>query len=223
MNTRIKHYLGAKFITESIHLLELSCKTRYKALMLFHYFSSKIDFIDICMASILIASKLEEEKCTIKRILYVFNHLHTGYKHKPEMLTYGQSIRMKERVIKAETIILKELGFNIQVENVYEDLIKLLENLIISDEVKQEIFAYVNTIFLWSESLKLNSRKIIEMSVEASMGITNEYTDFIKFYNELELQKVDFNTFEIIKNTKKIDEKLLDSFVKRHKKSDSTF
>ncbi|KAF7683459.1 Cyclin-Q [Astathelohania contejeani] len=130
VNNKI-HVESFKLIFEAIHLLEMSANTRFASLMIYHKYykkkrMSKYDNFYVCMASVLLASKLEEQQVTLKQILCVFNYLrHKNSKYT--QLTVNEANTMKDKCIIIEMNILKHFGFNIQLESPYPLLTSYLK------------------------------------------------------------------------------------------------
>jgi hypothetical protein len=218
MSAEVKAHLGAKFISESCILLGLSHEARYKALVLFHYFADKIEFTALCTASLLLASKLEEEMCTLKRILYVFNYLYTEYQSEPRALTYRHSIRIKESCIQAETEMLKSLGFNPNFIDIYGELLDALEDLELDQKLAQRLFLNLNAFLACPKILNTTSKALLTSVIEAAYGGRNELTEFAESCVKHEGKKYDLETFTEIPSTRKIDASLVSGFIKRQKK-----
>lgn len=214
----IKTFLGVKFITESCILLGLSHQVRYKALMMFHSFNTRIDFISLCTASLLLASKLEEEVCTLKRIIYVFNYLYTEYESKPRLLTNRLSIRMKEGCIMAETEMLKALGFDLVFEDVYGALVDLLAILGLSRALIRETFALLNAVMVWPRVLELDSKSVILMVLDLVLDKEGEFKEVLEKYKIFERKRFNLETYEEVRAEMKIDDSLLLGFAKRQKR-----
>ncbi|AFM97929.1 hypothetical protein EHEL_030320 [Encephalitozoon hellem ATCC 50504] len=214
----VKQLLGVKFITESCILLNLSYQSRYKALVLFYNFNEKVDFAGLCMASLLLASKLEEEVCTLKKVIYVFNYLYTRYESKPTPLTNRLSIRLKEGCILAETQILKSLGFDVSFEDVYGDFIDFLQAIDLSPDLTDKAVRVFNTMIQWPRVKDLDSRKLVEAVMESLLGKNKELEDFVARYRLFQEKKFNLETYEEIPAIRNISESLITGFVKRQKR-----
>ncbi|KAM0672570.1 hypothetical protein CWI42_030110 [Ordospora colligata] len=213
----VKGFIGARFIMDSCMLLNLSCRVRYKALMLFHTFSDGMEFSGLCMASVLLASKLEEEMCTIKRIVYVFNYLYTQYESKPMPLTNRLSIRLKEGCIVAETEMLRRLGFDAQFEDVYSCMTEFAQTSRLPSEFIQKCFNILNTLLQSREVKQMNLQALMKATVQSCIGTSKILDDILYRYNTLDAKKFDLNTFEEVKSIRKIDNNMIQNFVKRQR------
>ncbi|CAD26187.1 hypothetical protein [Encephalitozoon cuniculi GB-M1] len=214
----VKLFLGIKFITESCILLNLSYQTRYKALVLLYNFCEEIDLVGLCTASILLASKLEEEVCTLKRVICVFNYLHTRYESEAAPLTNRLSIRLKEGCILAETQILRSLGFDMSFEDVYGDFIGFLQTVNLPPGLIDRAIRLFNTLIQWPEVRKLDSRSLVMAAIESLFGRNEEFQNFLTKYGAFQKRKFDTRTYREIPAVKDIDESLIRSFVKRQKR-----
>ncbi|ADM11177.1 uncharacterized protein Eint_030330 [Encephalitozoon intestinalis ATCC 50506] len=214
----VKEFLGIKFITESCVLLRLSYQVRYKALVLFYNFCEEIDLVDLCTASILLASKLEEEVCTLKKVIYVFNYLYTKYESKAAPLTNRQSIRLKEGCVIAETRILKSLGFDVSFEDVYCDFVEFLQTMDLPIDFIDKAIQVFNTMIQWPEVKLLDSKSLAKATIESLFGQNKEFKDFVSRYNMFQKKKFDLQTYKEIPTIRNIDEGLVADFAKRQKR-----
>ncbi|AFN82651.1 hypothetical protein EROM_030300 [Encephalitozoon romaleae SJ-2008] len=214
----VKQFLGVKFITESCVLLSLSYQSRYKALILFYNFNEEIDFAGLCMASVLLASKLEEEVCTLKKVIYVFNYLYTRYESKPTPLTNRLSIRLKEGCILAETQILKSLGFDVSFEDVYGEFIDFLETTDFSPDFIGKAIQVFNTIIQWPEAVSLDPCSLIIATIESLFSRNKRFEDYTRRYRLFQEKRVNLQTYEEVVTTKNISENLITGFFKRQKR-----
>lgn len=213
-----KQFLGVKFITESCVLLNLSYQSRYKALILFYNFNEEIDFAGLCMASVLLASKLEEEVCTLKKVVYVFNYLYTRYESKPAPLTNRLSIRLKEGCILAEAQILKSLGFDVSFEDVYGEFIDFLQTTDFSPDFIGKAIRVFNTMIQWPEAVSFDPGSLVMATIESLFSRNERFEDYTRRYRLFQERRFNLQTYEEISTTKNIGENLITGFVKRQKR-----
>lgn len=213
----VKLFLGVKFVTESCTLLRLSFQVRYKALVLLYSFSEEIGLESLCTACVLLAAKLEEEVCTLKRVIYVFNYLYTGYESKPGPLTSRLSIRLKEGCVVAETQILRSLGFDAAFEDVYGDLVDFLQAQSLSPDAAAKIFQAFNTLIHWPEVKDMDSGALVVAAIESCFGTNKRFESFLEKYKAFCRKKFDLQTYQEIHVAKGIDEGLLQGFAKRQR------
>ncbi|KAH9411816.1 hypothetical protein HK407_03g05660 [Ordospora pajunii] len=213
----VKGFIGARFVVDSCMLLNLSYRVRYKALVLFHTFSDELEFSGVCMASVLLASKLEEEMCTIKRIVYVFNYLYTQYESRPVPLTSRLSIRLKEGCIFAETEMLRRLGFDALFDDVYSCMIEFLQTSGFPSGFAQKCFIILNTLLQSREVNGMNLWELMTVIVESCVGMSKVVDDILSRYSMLDAKKFDLQTFKEVQLTRKIDNCMIQNFVKRQR------
>lgn len=214
----VKMCLGVRFIAEACVLLGLSHETRYRSLVLFHSFRRDMELASLCTASILLASKLEEEMCTLKKIVYVFHYLHSEYEGRLEQLTSRQSIRLKEGCIVAETEILKFLGFNAVFEDAYGALVDFLESESLSSECMQRIFSSFGSLMLCQDVQSLDSGALVAMAIEDAFGGEGRVRAAVERYKTFEGRRFDLETFKEIGGARRISSNLLHSFAKRQRR-----
>jgi transcription initiation factor TFIIIB Brf1 subunit/transcription initiation factor TFIIB len=151
---RLRIY-GCELIQESGILLRLPQVAMATAQVLFHRFYYRRSFRQyspkiIAMASIFLASKLEENPRRPRDVLNVFHRMEEirsgATLHQPLDYTKQKYINMKNEMIKAERHILKELGFNLYVEHSHKFLISYLRllNLVSNKELAQCAWNYAN-------------------------------------------------------------------------------
>lgn len=213
----VKMMLGAKFIAEACVLLNLSYQVRYKSLVLFYNFHSDLELVDGCMASILLGSKVEEEMCTVKRIVYVVNYLYTDYCSQARRLTQRQSVGLKEGCIRAETFMLRALEFDVEFEDVYGLATKFFLSSNVPGWRMRRIVSTLNFLLMWPSTHMLSCSAVVSMAVEWSVGENRRLEEMVERHRMFEERKFDLETYEEIPMTRGISTTLLENFAKRHK------
>ncbi|TPX35757.1 hypothetical protein SmJEL517_g02009 [Synchytrium microbalum] len=147
---------GCELIESAGILLKLPQVAISTAETLFHrfYYTSslkKFGIRDMAMASIFLASKVEECPRRLNQIILAFHYSVSkaqgvvNYK-TPENMFASVSLDMKEGMIMGEINILAKLGFNVRVEHPYGYMINYLQSLGLADdeEFSQMAWNYLN-------------------------------------------------------------------------------
>lgn len=120
----------------------------------FYYMSSFLrhSCLDVAMACLFLASKVEENSCRLRFIINTFDYLIKQYRGLPTipMETYGDEFyHMKHGLITSEMYILRNLAFNVHVQLPYGLLVNYLQCLGLSEHemVPQLSWNYLNDSF----------------------------------------------------------------------------
>ncbi|XP_072947980.1 cyclin-L1 [Epargyreus clarus] len=128
--------LGCEMIQTAGILLKLpqvAMATGQMYLQRFYYSKSFVRFPmeTTAMASIYLASKVEEKPCRIRDVMNVFNHIKQVRAQKTiaPFIVDQNYIELKNQVIKAERRILNELGFCVHVKHPHKLIVVYLQLL----------------------------------------------------------------------------------------------
>jgi transcription initiation factor TFIIIB Brf1 subunit/transcription initiation factor TFIIB len=145
---------GCEIIQDAGILLKLPQVTMATAQVLFHRFYCKqslkrYNVKQVAMASLFLASKIEEVPKRARDVLNVFHHIEqvkTQKKIEPLNFTKQKYWEMKKDLIKTERFMLKEMGFSTYVEHPHKFLLSYLDVLNKSDNVElaQVAWNYMN-------------------------------------------------------------------------------
>ncbi|TBT99621.1 putative cyclin [Hamiltosporidium magnivora] len=197
-------YISCFFIKNISELLQLSHTTFCTSVFLFHKFYRKKNFIkynnlDVAISCILVASKLEEQNCNLKRIICVYNFLKSEYfETKYQNLTVLDASKIKERIVLIEMNILKYFGFNPIIINPLKILHCFFTNNkdICIQFIKNTDFSFVNTPDINTNPISTSDSnfKAIESQINISNHIKmkdtvisnckDKFNDISKYYKE---------------------------------------
>uniref|UniRef100_A0A3P9JR86 Uncharacterized protein n=1 Tax=Oryzias latipes TaxID=8090 RepID=A0A3P9JR86_ORYLA len=128
--------LGCELIQSAGILLRLPQVAMATGQVLFHRFFYSKSFVKhsfeiVAMASIYLASKIEEAPRRIRDVINVFHHLRQlrGKKTPSPLILDQNYINTKNQVIKAERRVLKELGFCVHVKHPHKIIVMYLQVL----------------------------------------------------------------------------------------------
>uniref|UniRef100_A0A3B3BFB7 Cyclin L1a n=1 Tax=Oryzias melastigma TaxID=30732 RepID=A0A3B3BFB7_ORYME len=128
--------LGCELIQSAGILLRLPQVAMATGQVLFHRFFYSKSFVKhsfeiVAMASIYLASKIEEAPRRIRDVINVFHHLRQlrGKKTPSPLILDQNYINTKNQVIKAERRVLKELGFCVHVKHPHKLIVMYLQVL----------------------------------------------------------------------------------------------
>ncbi|KAI1309384.1 Cyclin-L2 [Halotydeus destructor] len=145
--------LGCELIQNSGILLRLPQVAMATAQVLYQRFYYSESFVRqpmaiVAMASVALASKVEEAPRRIRDVINVFNHMKQVRNNMPikAIILNEDYVKLKNNVIKAERRILKNLGFCIHVKHPHKFVVTLIQNVlgIGNHELVQLSWNYMN-------------------------------------------------------------------------------
>lgn len=215
--------LGTKLIQSSGPLLRIPQVTVATGQVLFQRFYYQRSFkifslLDICMASVFIACKVEETSRRLRDIVNVFDFLYRKYrKLDTDPLPYvsDEYFEYKDSLVEAESIVLRELGFHVHVQHAHGLLLNYLKALDLNEDLSfsQLALNYLNDMFMTDAFVRYQPNVIACACIwmagkKDRQFLTNESTPWwIIFDTELEQMKVLAERLELVYTTE-IDKKL---------------
>ena len=157
-------FWGSDIIQVSGTLLKLSQTTIATGSVLYqrYYYSQSFlrheSFEIIAMACIFLATKIKEEVRKVRDIIYVFRHIELVRSKKfiRPLTSHQDYTAAKRLVVKAETRILKELGFCVHVKIPHQLIIMQIQCLGLNNDTRllQVVLNYLNDSFRSSISVQ---------------------------------------------------------------------
>eukprot|EP00592_Proboscia_alata_P007095 CAMPEP_0194356796 /NCGR_PEP_ID=MMETSP0174-20130528/4366_1 /TAXON_ID=216777 /ORGANISM="Proboscia alata, Strain PI-D3" /LENGTH=341 /DNA_ID=CAMNT_0039126531 /DNA_START=12 /DNA_END=1037 /DNA_ORIENTATION=- len=166
---RLKRRKTCRFIEEAGRILQLPRVATATGMVLFHRFFSKHSFdehdrFEVAVACILLAAKTEESPKKLSHVILKCHQLKTRATDpgKGMLDPKGEEyLKLKERILLLERIILHTIGFELSIDHPYKFLVDQIKSLTGKRKVK-----YVDS--------KKDQSKMVNELLQMSMNFAND-------------------------------------------------